>query len=136
MSDGFEAPQREPHVDEIKAGPMRRFVSEIVDEILVVPVLLLWFLFPLLLLFWLVVMAWGQTPGKLLTGIVAVRPDGTPFKWGRMFVRELFRLVFWGITFGVGLVVDAGVAMLSDDGRSFTDRVAGSTIVRVSAQQS
>ncbi|WP_419554529.1 RDD family protein [Candidatus Poriferisodalis sp.] len=56
-------------------------MSELVDELLLLPVILIWLLFPLLLLFWLIVLAWGQTPGKLFVGIVAVRRDGTPFSW-------------------------------------------------------
>lgn len=84
---------------------------------------------------WLYLLAWGQTPGKFLTGLVAVRADGTPFGWGRMFVREIFQRLLWGVSLGFGTILDAGVLMLSGDRRSVTDRVVGSTIVRVSAVQ-
>ena len=34
------------------------------------------------LIWLLIVMARGQTPGKQLLGLVVVHPDGTPFGWG------------------------------------------------------
>ena len=135
MSDGFEPPQNEPYAHVTSAGPIRRLTAHAIDGFFGLLVLMFWWLIVVYVPCWLFVLAWGQTPGKFLTGLVAVRSDGTPFGWGRMFVREVFQRLFWAVSLGFGSILDAGVLMLSRDRRSFTDRVVGSTIVRVSAQQ-
>ncbi|WP_423919127.1 hypothetical protein [Candidatus Poriferisodalis sp.] len=68
--------------------------------------------------------------------LVAVKSDGTRFGWGRMFVREVFKEIYWSGTFGLGVIVDIILLVLSDQPRTVADRVAGSTIVHVSALNS
>ena len=136
MSDGFEPPQNEPYAHVTSAGPLRRLAADTIDGLFLLTALFFWWLVFLPLIPWLFLLAWGQTPGKFLVGLEAARSDGTRFGWGRMFTREVFKRLFWSVTLGIGMIVDAGVLMLSRDRRSFTDRVVGSTIVRVSAQQS
>lgn len=129
-------PQREPGIDVVATGPIRRLTAHLFDGIFALLPLVLWFVAILYLLWWLIVLALGQTPGKQLTGLVAVRRDGSRFGWGRMFIRECFKSLFWVLTLGIGLVVDAAFLLLSSSGRSVTDRVTGSTIVHISTLHS
>ncbi len=80
---------------------------------------------------WLIALARGQTPGKQIFGLVAVKSDGTRFGWGRMFIREVFKQIYWVVTLGLGIVFDITLLVLSDEHRTVTDRVTGSTIVHV-----
>ncbi|WP_419837759.1 RDD family protein [Candidatus Poriferisodalis sp.] len=83
------------------------------------------------LAWWLFVLARGQTPGKQLTGIFAVRRDASRFGWGRMFIRENFKLLFWTLTLGLGNFADSAAILLRKDRRSVTDLVTGSVLVYV-----
>ncbi|WP_419930904.1 RDD family protein [Candidatus Poriferisodalis sp.] len=136
MSDELEPSQPGPYLGVTSAGPFRRLTAHLIDGLFGLLVFMFWWFIFVYLACWLFLLAWGQTPGKFLTGLVAVRSDGTPFGWGRMFVREIFQRLFWSVSLGFGAILDAGVLMLSGDRRSVTDRVAGSTIVRVSAVRS
>ena len=63
---------------------------------------------------------------------MAVKSDGTRFGWGRMFVREVFKEIYWVCHFRfLGVIVDIILLVLSDQPRTVADRVAGSTIVHV-----
>ena len=66
-------------------------MAHLIDGFFGLLVVMFWWLVFVYLPCWLFLLAWGQTPGKFLTGLVAVRSDGTPFGWGRMFVREVFQ---------------------------------------------
>ncbi|WP_419863680.1 RDD family protein [Candidatus Poriferisodalis sp.] len=136
MPDGIGPPHGESSAHATSAKPVRRLIAHLIDGFFGLLVLMFWWLVFVYLPCWLLLLAWGQTPGKFLTGLVAVRSDGTPFGWGRMFVREIFQRLFWSVSLGFGAILDAGVLMLSGDHRSVTDRVVGSTIVRVSAVRS
>ena len=112
-------------------GPFRRLTAHLIDQILILVVVIFWPLIFVLLVWWLLVLARGQTPGKQLVGIFAVRRDATRFGWGRMFIRENFRVLSWTLTLGFGSVADSAAILLRKDRRSVTDLVAGSTIVHV-----
>lgn len=78
---------------------------------------------------WMIALASGQTPGKQLLGIRAIRQDGSSAGWGITFVREIIKIVAHSST--IGFFADA-ILMLIDDAqhRSLSDRAAGTAIVR------
>ncbi|WP_420625582.1 RDD family protein [Candidatus Poriferisodalis sp.] len=131
MSDGLEPPRREPYLDEDAATPMRRMAARLVDVAILALSYFYWYIVFAYAAWWLIVLARGQTPGKQVLGLVAVKSDGTRFGWGRMFVREVFKEIYWSVTFGLGVIVDIILLVLSDQPRTVADRVAGSTIVYV-----
>ena len=124
-------PPSDVSLDDFTAGRFRRLTARLIDDFLILLVLVLWWLIFLYAAWWLFVLARGQTPGKQLAGIFAVRRDGSRFGWGRMFLREGFRLLFWVVTFGFGSLADSAAILLRKDRRSITDLVAGSVIVYV-----
>lgn len=126
-----QPPQRDASVSDFAAGPFRRLIAALIDDSFLVLILVFWPLIFLLLVWWLLVLARGQTPGKQLAGIFAVRRDGSRFGWGRMFIRENFRLIFYAVTFGFAAVADGALILLRKDRRSVTDLVTGSVIVYV-----
>ena len=71
----------------------------------------------------------GQTVGKALTGILAVRESGEPVNWGQMFVREVVKSLLH--VFLIGFIID-GIMMLSDktERQSVADRIAGTAMIR------
>ena len=81
------------------------------------------------IIWWSILLHRGQTPGKQLVGIRAVRQDGTPVDWGTMFVREGVKTVLYLIP--LGILFDFFV-MMSDIDRpySLADRFTGTMIVR------
>ncbi|WP_419837606.1 RDD family protein [Candidatus Poriferisodalis sp.] len=107
------------------ANPFRRFAALLVDGLVSTLTFgigwLIWLAFTL---------RRGQTPGKQVLGLVAVRADGTSFGWGRMFAREVLKHVFWTVTIGIGFLADALLILLGDDeSRSVTDRLIGSRVI-------
>ena len=126
-----QPPERDAAVSDYAAGPFRRLIAALIDDSFLLLILVFWPLVFLLLLWWLFVLARGQTPGKQLAGIFAVRRDGSRFGWGRMFIRENFRLLFYAVTLGFAALADGAFILLRKDRRSVTDLVAGSVIVYV-----
>ena len=106
------------------ASPIRRLFANILDGILFFLTLIIGYI-----IWWLIVLARGQTPGKQLLGIRAERRDGGQVSWGTMFVREIVKAV--AHSFVIGFFVDA-ILLLMDDNehRSLSDRVANTVIVR------
>lgn len=129
-----QPPERDGSVSDFAAGPFRRLMAALIDDFFLVLILVFWPLVFVILVWWLFVLGRGQTPGKQLAGIFAVRRDGSRFGWGRMFIRESFRLLFWIVTFGFALVVDGALILLRKDRRSVTDLVAGSVLVYVPSE--
>ncbi len=113
-----------------KATPIRRLFANILD----------WMLFFLTLIigyfiWWLIVLARGQTPGKQLLGIYAIKPDGSRAGWGTMFAREVIKLIAHSST--VGFFADAILLLLDDEKhRSLSDRVVNTIMVRGLPRQS
>lgn len=136
MSNGLERPRRNPYLDEEAARPMRRVAARLADVALFATTYLYWWLVFAYAAWWLVALARGQTPGKQMLGMAAVKSDGTRFGWGRMFVREAFKEIYWIFTFGLGALLDIGLLLLHEQPRTIADRVTGSTIVHSSALQS
>ncbi len=78
----------------------------------------------------LIVLGRGQTPGKQLVAIRAVRVSGEPAGWGLTFVREVLKWLLHGLGL-LGLIAD-GIVLLMDEKehRSVIDRVVGTRVVR------
>lgn len=115
---------------------MRRVAARLADVALFATTYLYWWLVFAYAAWWLVALARGQTPGKQMLGMAAVKSDGTRFGWGRTFVREAFKELYWIFTFGLGALFDIGLLLLNEQPRTIADRVTGSTIVHVSTLQS
>jgi uncharacterized RDD family membrane protein YckC len=84
------------------ASPRTRLLALLLDAI-ILPILTLWIGY---LIWWLIVLDKGQTPGKAITRLQCVTADGLPAGWGRTFLRELAR--WWTLfvsIFGINLVV-------------------------------
>ena len=116
------------------AGRFRRLTAAVIDDCCLLLYFVFWPLFIVALVWWLFALGRGQTPGKQLTGIFAVRQDGSRFGWGRMFIREMFRVLFWVATLGFALLVEAAFILFRRDRRSVTDFVAGSVLVFVPSE--
>ncbi len=136
MSDGIEPPQRGPYLNEMAARPIRRAAAHLVEVVIWGFIYAYWYV-AIAYVVWLVfALMRGQTPGKQLLGLVAVRSDGTRFGWLRMLIREIFKQIYWVLTLGLGMIIDVMLLALSDESRTVADRVTGSTIVHTSALQS
>ena len=106
------------------ASPLRRLFATILDGILFFLTLVIGYI-----IWWLIVLARGQTPGKQLLGIYAITRSGDRAGWGTMFVRQIVKAV--AHSFVIGFFADAILLLLDDqDHRSLSDRVAGTIIVR------
>lgn len=64
------------------------------------------------IVWWLIALGGGQTPGKQIVGIRVIKDSGEPSNWGYTFYREfMIKLLLVGffishITFGIGRLVD------------------------------
>ena len=106
------------------ATPLRRLMADIMEVILFFLTLVIGYV-----IWWLIVLGRGQTPGKQLLGICAVRRDGNPVGWGIMFVREIIKYV--AHSFVIGFFADAVLILIDDnERRSLADRVVDTVIVR------
>ena len=106
------------------ASPIRRMFATILDGILFFLTLIIGYI-----IWWLIVLGRGQTPGKQLLGIRAVKRDGDPAGWGTTFVREVVKVV--AHSFVIGFFADAILLLIDDDEhRSLSDRLADTVIVR------
>lgn len=78
---------------------------------------------------WCIALRRGQTPGKLLVGILIVRQDGSPADWMTVFVREALKTILYLMP--LGIIFDFFVTM-SDIDRplSLADRFTGTMVVR------
>ena len=105
------------------ASPLRRLAALVIDFVLIPLTLIIGFV-----IWWLLVLGRGQTPGKQILAIRAVRRDGEPTGWGLMFIREILKLPLHAFT--LCLVAD-GVVLLIDEKehRSIIDRVADTRVV-------
>jgi uncharacterized RDD family membrane protein YckC len=65
------------------AGLGRRVGAWLLDIVLFFLTLVIGYL-----IWWLIVLGRGQTPGKQLLGLRVVRVDGSPSDWGWTFLRE------------------------------------------------
>ena len=106
------------------ASPLRRVVAVLLDVVLVPLTLFIGYI-----IWWLIVLGRGQTPGKQIVAIRAVRRSGEPTGWGLMFVREVLKWLLHGVGL-LGLVAD-GIVLLMDEKerRSIIDRVVETRVV-------
>ena len=112
---------------------MRRVAAHLIEVVLWALIVAYWYV-AIPYVVWLVfALTRGQTPGKQVLGLVAVRPDGTRFGWLRLLSREIFKEIYWVFTLGLGVAIDIMLLVLSDEPRTVADRVMGSTIVHTSA---
>ena len=63
------------------------------------------------IVWWLIALGRGQTPGKQIVGIRVIKDNGEPSNWGYTFLREfVIKLLLIGfisdVTFGIGRLVD------------------------------
>ena len=63
------------------------------------------------IVWWLIALGRGQTPGKQIVGIRVIKDNGEPSGWGYTFLREfVIKLLLVGfisdVTFGIGRLVD------------------------------
>ena len=63
------------------------------------------------IVWWLIALGRGQTPGKQIVGIRVIKDDGSPSNWGYTFLREfVIKLLLLGFlsdaTFGIARLVD------------------------------
>ena len=107
------------------ATPLRRLMAHLMEVILFLLTLGIGYI-----IWWLIVLGRGQTPGKQLLGLRAERRDGSGVSWGTMFVREIVKIVAHGIG-GIGFLADAVLILVDDaEHRSLADRVVDTVIVR------
>ena len=67
----------------------------------------------------------GQTIGKWATGLAIETCDGRPLGWGRVLLRHLIGYPLSLLTLGIGFVI----AILSPQGRTLHDMIAGTVVV-------
>lgn len=92
------------------------------------PAVLVAVLLPVVYLVWfLMLLRQGLTPGKRLMGLVVVeqRTGRTP-GFGRMFVRELPGRFLSGLLFGLGYLW----ALFDRNGQAWHDKLAGTVVLR------
>lgn len=106
------------------ATPVRRLFANVLDWVLFFLTLVIGYI-----IWWLIVLGRGQTPGKQLLGIRAIKRDGDSSGWGNTFVREVVKTVaHW---FVIGFFADVILLLIDDEEhRSLSDRVANTVIVR------
>ncbi len=89
------------------------------------------------LVWWLIALKDGQTPGKKVVGIRAVRADtGEPLRWGMMFVREfLVKGILFGslslISFGILFFVDSLWPLWDSRNQTLHDKIIETQVAYV-----
>ena len=112
------------------AGLGQRLLALVLDSILVPLTLFVGYL-----LWWLIVLDRGQTPGKQLVGIRAMGQDGSAVRWGWMFLREfgvkgiVFSLLA-AFTISVVWVLDYLWAFWDRDRQTLHDKLVGTVVVQ------
>ena len=106
------------------ASPLRRLMAWLLDGVLFFLTLIIGYI-----IWWLIVLGRGQTPGKQLLGLRVVKRNGAPASWGITFVREIVKAV--AHSFVIGFVADIVLMTLDDyERRSISDRVADTVVIR------
>ena len=106
------------------ASPLSRLVAVVIDIVLIPFSLFIGFV-----IWWLLVLGRGQTPGKQIVGIRAVGGDGEPAPWVIMLLRDPVKIALHGIF--LGLLAD-GILLILDEGehRSAIDRLFETRVIR------
>lgn len=87
------------------------------------------------LIWWLIVLSNGQTPGKQLMGIRAVTATGEPLGWGMTFVREfLVKGIVIGVlsnfVFGIIFVINYLFPLFDQDNQALHDKMVSTVVVK------
>ena len=110
------------------AGLGRRVGAYVLDAILVFLTLFIDYL-----IWWLIVLKRGQTPGKQLLGIRVVRADGTPSDRGWTFLREFgVKFIVIGAVGSVILfawLVDSLWAFWDKDRQALHDKITKTVVI-------
>lgn len=107
------------------ATPLRRMSAYLLDVLLFLLTLIVGYI-----IWWLIVLGRGQTPGKQLLGIRAIKRNGYPAGWGTTFIREVVKFVAHGLG-AIGFIADVVLMLIDEDEhRSLSDRVADTVVVR------
>jgi uncharacterized RDD family membrane protein YckC len=107
------------------ANPWLRVLAYLLEALLAVLTLGIGYLI------WLViVMARGQTPGKQLLGLRVVRQDGTAASWGLMFGRGLCKFIVGLIPFYIGYIISFVMMLSGPEHRTIHDRMVNTLVVR------
>jgi uncharacterized RDD family membrane protein YckC len=115
----------------IKAATFLRRLSGYLLDVILVPLTL----FIGYLIWWLIVLANGQTPGKQLVGIRVMKDTGEPSGWGLTFVREF---VVQGLVIGFLSVITGGIVfavnyllpLFDKDQQTLHDKIVATVVVR------
>lgn len=108
---------------------LRRLSAYILDFVLFFATLIIGYI-----IWWLITLKDGQTPGKQLVGIRAVRLDGRPLGWGLTFVREfvvkgLVIGVLSNFFFGIIYLVNYLFPLFDKDLQTIHDKIMSSLVV-------
>ena len=87
------------------------------------------------LVWWLLALRGGQTPGKQLVGIRVIRDDGSPSDWVHTFLREF--VIKWllggflsGMTGGIYFVVDHLWPLFDGNRQALHDKMVSTLVVQ------
>lgn len=124
--------------DHLKGAPaniksasfLRRLSAYILDALLVPLTLFIGYL-----IWWLIVLANGQTPGKQLVGIRVKKDSGEPSGWGLTFLRQfvVIGLVIGflsAITGGVVFAVNYLLPLFDKDKQALHDKMVATVVVK------
>lgn len=113
----------------LAASVMRRFAAILLDVVLFFLTLVIGYV-----VWSLIVFKNGETPGKQLVGIRAIREDGQPAGWMLTFLRELG--VKWllvnilaSFTLGIARVADFAWAFFDEDRQALHDKLVQTVVV-------
>ncbi|MYE55207.1 MAG: RDD family protein [Chloroflexi bacterium] len=89
------------------------------------------------IVWWLIALGRGQTPGKQILGIRVIKDDGEPSEWGYTFLREfVVKFLLLGflsqVTFGIAWLVDYLWPLWdrADKMQTLHDKMLGTLVVR------
>ena len=112
------------------AGIGRRVAAYILDIVLFFVTLIVGYI-----IWWLITLGRGQTPGKQLVGIRVMRADGTASDWGWTFIREflvkfaLFDVAADIVAFGLASVLEKLWAFWDKDRQTLHDKIMKTVVV-------
>ena len=81
------------------------------------------------LIWQLIVLSYGQTPGKQLVGIRASKDSGEPAGWGRTFLREFVAKLITSLLVGWFFSIHMLWALWDKDRQALYDKLAGTVVV-------
>ena len=109
------------------SSPGKRFGAWLLDGLLIIVTLIIGWL-----IWWVIAMGKGQSPGKQLLKMRCVRVDENRVaNWGEMAMRELVgKYLLGNVTFGITTIV-GGIQIISDDNKrqALWDKIGGTTVV-------